>query len=236
MTDRPILFSAAMVRAQIEGRKTQTRRILKPQPAPFQIEGEGEAPVTLMHLQGEPLPRVTIGRVITAQQVRFAVGDRLWVREAWRAQEVFDKLSPVAIGEQFAAEHGAPWCPVFYEANRRCDGSSVEMWQQSPPGRLRASMHMPRWASRLTWTVTDVRLQRLQIISAADAAAEGLIKLPATGRYVVARGDQYFGAAEFDPRLTYRRLWNEINGDGAWDANPWVVAITGTVEQRNIDA
>ena len=225
-----------MVKALLDGRKTQTRRLqgfdaINDDPSRYSFLGI---------VSGPGVPHFAFRDLQTGHQVlikcRVVKGDRLWVREAWRSQEEFDDLSPTEIGEQFAAEHGEPWCPVFFEADQQCDGSSVEMWQQSPPGRLRASMHMPRWASRLTLTVADVRVQRLQQTSKEDAADEGLFKLPATGRYVIFKGDQYFGAAEFDPRLTYRRLWEEINGTGSWAANPWVVAITFEVVKANIDA
>ena len=105
-------------------------------------------------------------------------------------------------------------------------------WERSNPGRWRPSIHMPRWASRITLEITGVRAQRLNDCSAADAAAEGLIKLPASGRYVVEQGDQYFGAASHDPREVYAWLWEHINGVGSWAANPWV----WIVEIKRIEA
>jgi hypothetical protein len=230
MADKPILFSAPMVRALLDGRKTQTRRLLsRPRWADPRAEIEVDE-------HGHALIVCNSTGCLAGIPLRFVKGDRLWVRETWRTGKSLDDASPTKIATMCAAAGWKrPWCPIKYEA----DGATVNAdalrdfggeW-----GKTRVAIHMPRWASRLTDTVTDVRVQRLQEISKDDAAAEGLIKLPATGRYVVNKGDQYFGAAEFDPRFTYRRLWEAINGDGSWDANPWIVALTFTVEKRNID-
>ena len=117
--------------------------------------------------------------------------------------------------------------PIWYWA----DGNPTEGdWTKPKP-----SIHMPRWASRLTLTVSDVRVQRLQDCSDDDAAAEGLTYLddgPGAGFWIV-DGTPVCSAGSVE---AYAQLWNHINGDGAWEANPWIVAITFTVEKRNIDA
>jgi hypothetical protein len=236
MADRPILFSAPMVRALLDGRKTQTRRSLGQYDVLRDFEGK-ELGISWVHVEGEYLPRVTIGNVITARKLKAAVGDRLWVREAWRTQECFDDESPAAIVDQFREEWSESSIPAFYEADQKFDDHSIEIWQQSQLGRLRASMHMPRCASRLTLTVTDVRVQRLQDITEQDAIAEG-----------VERADDFFGCpcwkcygkfsdvvSADDPIVSYESLWNHINGSHAWDKNPWVAAYTFTVSTRNID-
>lgn len=222
MADRPILFSAPMIRALLEGRKTQTRRIIKPQP---------HQDMALIGLYAPGLTAVFGYDTPDADhkiKLRYVPGDRLWVKEAFRAQHHFDDMSPREIMAEFQDETGDPSFPTFYEANQQCDGASIEMWQQSPPGRLRASMHMPRCASRLTLTVTDVRVQRLQEISEADAIAEGC-----PGKL----GPNPDFPDEWDPSPVeeYRDLWDSINGAGAWDQNPWVAAYTFTVQKRNID-
>lgn len=84
---------------------------------------------------------------------------------------------------------------------------------------------MPRWASRITLEITNVGVQRLQSISQNDAAREGLIKLPATGRYCINQGDQYFGAASHDAHEVFSWLWESIYGEESWQANPWVWVI-----------
>ncbi|MCX5570584.1 hypothetical protein [Kaistia nematophila] len=204
--DRPMLFSGPMVRALLDGRKTQTRRRLDAwtdEPLAYVEAGAIEA----LDADDRPYrwPRT------------HAVGDRLWVREAWKAHSTFEGVPP----------RDVPPSGVFYLADD----------SYSPSGsRGRPSVFMPRWASRLTLTVTDVRVERLQDISKPDAIAEGLIQLRTTRRWVASKGDQYLGYAHADPRVVYGWLWNTINGDGAWEANPRVAAYTFTIADRNIEA
>lgn len=91
---------------------------------------------------------------------------------------------------------------------------------------------MPRWASRITLEIVSVRVERLQDISEDDAVAEGIIKLPATGRAVLAKGGQYLGAQWANARDAYADLWESINGRESWDANPWV----WVVEFKRVDS
>lgn len=209
--ERPVIFSGPMVRAILAGRKTQTRRALKLQPIPFAVDDKGTlCDVGLLHVEGDRLPRITLGRVVTMQEVPFAVGDRLWVRE-----------------------------------RAHIDGREVNYAADYPGSDLsglgyRPSIHMPRWASRITLEVTEVRIERLHNISHEDAAAEGLIadRTPAGGILRnVARDEcrpivrtQWQGAPDLPlrgmERAAYRDLWNSIHGKDAWDANPWVAAIT----------
>lgn len=148
-------------------------------------------------------------------------GDRLWVRESLRAA---------------SSDQGARW--LTYAA----DGKDI--WPTSEwtkPRDTVPSIHMPRWASRLTLYVTDVRVQRLQDISEADAIAEGIEKDHAAGMPSVwgwrdyLRGNDIAKRHFADPCESYRTLWNSINGPGAWEANPWVAAYTFEVWQGNID-
>ena len=218
MADRPILFSTPMVRALLDGRKTQTRRILKEQPELFPIDDAGTpCSVGLLHVQGDPLPRITLGDgrcgVVTMQQVRFAVGDRLWVKETWRAHRAYDQYRPGLIGTESR---------IWYEADGRdnCDQH----------GKGRPSIFMPRWASRLTLIVTDVRVERLHMISEEDAQDEGVDRLVMDDS-----GAFYAGFPEGTYRCGFAGIWTHINGAESWDANPWVVAVSFTVERRNID-
>lgn len=212
MTDRPILFSAPMVRALLAGTKTQTRRVLKPQAT--------ENSAGLYHLSGPngfsqtPSARIPHSYSMLGL-VRFAVGDRLWVRESWRTIERVDGFAP----REISASR-----PIFYEADDLA---------QAGRGKLRASIHMPRWASRLTLTVTEVRVERLHDISEADAQAEGIVKC---GRFYGVAEAEWDHASLTSAVDAYALLWDHINGPGAWDANPWVSATTFTVDHQNIDA
>ena len=202
MTDLPILFSAPMVRALLDGRKTQTRRIIKDAPtAPGWTLYSAEGKHTWLGPNGYPSMPCT---------VRFAKGDRLWVRETFSFDHSWTGTKPSEV---------IPAAPVHYWA----DGNPIEGdWTKPKPG-----IHMPQWVSRLTLTVTDVRVQRLQEITPADAIAEG-IWAPANSMTI--------DCETRDPRDDFQALWNSINGAGSWGANPWIVALTFTVERRNIDA
>jgi hypothetical protein len=163
--DKPIPFKSSMVRAILEGRKTQTRRIITKQAALDAISVFG--PKFLL-LPGN------------ADLARYAVGDRLWIREAWRTPANWDNRSPSQlVASCVDAGYPRPWCPIAWEA----DGTRTEWgdWREHEPGRLRASMHLPRAYSRLTLLVTDVRVQRLQEIEDDDAQAEGIYEFRRIG-------------------------------------------------------
>jgi hypothetical protein len=193
VTDHSMLFSAPMVRALLSGRKTQTRRILRnPEyygcptgDCPHDKQAECNAA-----MRENALP-----------DVRLAVGDRIWVREAWRTSKVADELKPSQLC-------GGDYTPVWYECDRdNCDAH----------GRCRGARQMPKWASRLTLIVTNVRLEQLQDICEADAIAEG------------------WPAGLVFPIDWYRELWDSINGAGAWSSNPWVTAFSFDVIRANIN-
>lgn len=204
MTDRPILFSGPMIRAIIEGRKSVTRRVLKPQPfGGGYHEGEvsldrvwdGRARFSAEAVGGGAFVECTV-------RLPYAVGDRLWVREAHAFVERPNDWGCSGEGAE----------TVVYRASADDEG---ERWL---PG-----IYMPRWASRLTLHITDVRVERVQEISEVDAIREGVTLIEETC-------DR--------PRDAFRALWDSLNaarGFG-WDANPWVVAISFEVERANIDA
>jgi len=178
MKYRPILFSAPMVRALLDGSKTQTRRVVKPQPMrdkwPFPPANDADRK-GMLELCPYGQPR-----------------DRLWVREAHRLVDCTCTETCRVPGN------------VWYEAD--CSG-----YRNASLNRLRPSIHMPRWASRITLEVVSVRVERLQDISRGDAMAEGC---PFPN---MAKGD--------DPRKWYSDLWDQINGLGAWSANQWVWVV-----------
>ena len=204
MKERPILFSGPMVRAILEGRKTQTRRVMKPQPELSSNSIIGEFPVLNHH--GAQFRRSGILDCCPYG----APGDRLWVRETWGEsgyQRIEYKAHP-ADGKDF-----------------RC----VSRW--------RPSIHMPRLASRITLEIEDVRVERLEEITAADAVAEGLSCLTKDGslyKYGIAdwegKPDVKFPWQEWDkePRAAFAKLWDSINAKRgySWALNPWVWKIT----------
>lgn len=226
MTDHPIIFSAPMVRALLNGRKTMTRRLPKSQPERAIGRDGKELPTGLLHIVGEPRPRVTIGRVITRQEIRYSVGDLLWVRENHFRWGQWDYQSDRARKWMFfpAADDTLRFPEQMidgYRAPRRIPGRLA--WH------LRPSIFLPREHSRLTLIVTAVKVERLQDISEEDAKAEGC-----SGRL----GPNPDFPDEWDPtpQEEFQELWRVLHGPGAWDANPYVVAISFSVHRCNIDA
>ena len=224
MADKPIIFSAPMVRALLDGRKTQTRRVLKPQPKvlkngiwyrPYPVL----RPLQWAYLHGD--------RIAGFADTRYAPGDRLWVREAFIGPYAYE------VNEYPPRDWGNK--PIWFPA----DGPVPDKFAGQFWPRARPSIHMPRWASRLTLTVTDVRVQRLQEISEADAWAEGCKPGELNDR------GEPFPAEEPHPKCGwvgwdcardwYADLWDSLHGPDAWDANPWVAAYTFTVQHGNID-
>lgn len=209
--DRPILFSAPMVRALLDGRKTMTRRLLKRPGAVATADAWG-AKTMMLPENADLLPH--------------AVGDRLWVRETWRTTGDDGRANNIAPAK--LQPH-----PIWYEA----EGAAPEFLFVGKP---RVSIHMPRWASRLTLTVTGVKVERLQEISEGDALAEGVVwSEPLGGFHVpgVVHPDKEFPILmRPTAREMFAALWDVIHGSGAWLKNPWVVAVSFTVAARNIDA
>lgn len=220
--ERPILFSPEMVKAILDGRKTQTRRALKPQPH----ECHNGDLIYKDRLVGSNLswrawnkPNAYGNPMIYEEAYTVCPygqpGDRLWVRERWAVSLDYDKLAPKEIPSQ---NDVSIWyqTPGLYMSNR---------YLGDYPGKTRSSIHMPRWASRITLEITAVRVERLQDISEADIEAEGT---PRNIGYTPddAYADQFNSSFERRGR-DFARLWDNINGNGAgsWHANPWVWVI-----------
>jgi hypothetical protein len=245
MTDRRIIFCGPMVLALLEGRKTQTRRIITPGNSLFNggrwsalhkrqewdwegawVDG-GPSPM------GNPGPYLKLpwqagdddfeGSVHRIYPV-IQPGDRLWVREAWRFDVEWDECKPSQMHAGSA---------ILFEADgtfrNAADGTTGE------PGRLRNARFMPRRFSRTTLTVTDVRVQRLQDISEEDSKAEGAMLFD--GRPTWHHGWRHdYSDVWPTARHSFCALWNSLHGPEAWGANPWVYALTFTVHYNNIDA
>lgn len=194
--DRPIIFSAPMVRALLAGRKTQTRRPIEPEEAGTPLS-QGSILVT----DGGGFVRQVVGHF----RPRWGAGDRLWVKEATR------RAPHLWVYDADGAE--VPW------PGRQ----AMATWTRDTG----AAMYLPRAASRITLIVERVRIERLQDISCADAIAEGIAPVA---------NSETIDCDTPDPREDYRSLWSIIHGKDAWDANPWVAAISFRVILANIDA
>lgn len=217
MKERPILFSGAMVRAILAGQKTQTRRVVKPQPAPPPPNAP-RAPMLQSWLEeiADGFVRCPYG----------ASGDRLWVRETWNAMtpqgRFWDEMTP-------AERESATWALGIYKADE-----TPGEWGHYE-GRYVPSIHMPRRFSRLTLEVVGVRVERLAEITNGDAYAEGFGRnecaaCNGTGYELLEGGPacgDCAGEGWHSESDNFRALWNSINaarGYG-WEVNPWVWVV-----------
>lgn len=222
MTDRPIIFNGAMVCALCDGRKTQTRRVLKWSPAPVRsltfCEVKERTAIFRSHLDA----------VTRHFPIPYAIGDRLWVKEAhWLAGywEKYDTGEPLYIGAKVSKIRRRFVAAENQDAQFDIPkGSYIKGMPIGVRGLYkRLGRYMFRKHSRLTLTVTDVRVQQVQDISHDDAVAEG-----ATDVFRALPNNA--GATGF-----FREIWNSIHGPDAWDRNDWVAAYTFTVHKGNID-
>lgn len=217
MTVRPINFRDFEMRALLEGRKTQDRRVIKPVPeycgpayaSDPQNWNDPESWGWENHETGgwDLLSEGFMGRL------PYAPGDLLWVREGWRVHRHIDETLP---------RHMKPTEIVECRADGGFNRSVTNPPEWWAPGRPRPSIHMPRWASRLTLRVTDVRVQRVQEMDRGDAMEEGC---PFAN---MAKGP--------NPRDWFRDLWNTLHKPPHdWSGDPWVSAITFDVIRKNVD-
>lgn len=214
MRDIPIIFSASMVLALLrEVRepgtgKSMTRRLAWG--IPFAASDDA-TPIggILWQDQGNGFYRKP------SPWRRVKPGDRLWVRENWRADNRFKFTKPrnIPVGSR-----------ILYEADydEECELG----------GKLRPSIFLPRWASRLTLVVTETKIERLQDISETDARREGAVLLGHAGKpYPI----DFMEAEPMRWRLGFEQIWRKLHGDASWKKNPWVVSLGFTVYAMNID-
>lgn len=210
MKEHPILFSALMVRAILSGQKTQTRRIVKPQPkhtdrwTTLRYFGDGLAIECGSDYPDDEADkrRCPYGKP----------GDRLWVRETFAHQPA---------EYEWNVSTSIPRTPA--ETWYRADFAGGESYNATMPWK--PSIHMPRSLSRILLEITDVRVQRLNDISEEDALAEGIDACDCGCGTHYAEGQKW---TRYAARDSFRDLWNSINaarGHG-WDTNQWVWAIT----------
>ncbi|MDO9584768.1 MAG: hypothetical protein Q7J24_16935 [Desulfomicrobium sp.] len=198
MKERPVLMNAAMVRAILDGRKTQTRR-----PVKLNIGNDNR-----FHVPGKSY----VMNICDPRAVEFCPfgqsGDRLWVRETWAHDAPSLEECRARLEDGLAG--GLPYGP-YYRTDSVHEGTGL---------RWRPSIHMPRWASRITLEITDVRVERVQDITEAAAKAEGVPPawLDVNGKDVNAHAAPTF-------RQGFARTMREIYGWGLWEMNMWVWAI-----------
>lgn len=223
--ERPILFSAPMVRAILDGRKTQTRRIVKPQFDDSDGLGVGCDYNSEFKKDGTFGPRFGDWQFTDRSgPPRFcpygSPGDRLWVRESfWEGTLCYTDPSGEAVGF---------WSgKVQYLEERESPGPWSLPYGSSTPWMLkRPSIHMRRSLSRIDLEVTCVRVERLNQISPADATAEGIERVRSVGPMRAFGFRDYGGGVGFiDPIKSFASLWDSINGAGSWGANPWVWVV-----------
>lgn len=209
MRERPILLNAEMVRAVLDGRKAQTRRMLTPRHLKM-IDAAASI--------GECYP-LESGHQHENSQSYYrewcpfgAVGDRLWVRETWQVIHDYPDEHGNTDERRYARsipkKRGNYWQPVYAEAW----GNENRETREFP---WRPSIHMPRWASRITLEITGVRVERLQDISQEDAHAEGLELTGWRPTY----SDPGSGGEVMTPYDNFAELWSSIYGEESWQAN-----------------
>jgi hypothetical protein len=222
--ERPILFSPPMIKAILENRKTQTRRIIKPQPPNGCAVGfsafSGKDRVEFRRYPSHKLG----GHQSFVKCPYGQPGDRLWVRETWGTGTRPDPHDGWHDGLEYRAdqigldEHDD--LPLHIVSEEHDLTGYKKGWHPS--------IHMPRWASRITLEITQIRVERLQQISEADAVAEG-VECPRVGQKC--NGQIQCGDTSREPQdcvcadgyiVLYKLLWERINGRGSWEKNPWV--------------
>jgi hypothetical protein len=227
---KPIIFSAPMILALLDGRKTQTRRLLKPQPwlsmsKRWTWNPPGKRPICGW-FDGPPyIPETD---ALAMDNVPCAVGDRLWVRETLKS----DRMENFLTGERTTNA----MCAYYSADNSEClneDGFNLAwIWK----GSTLSSIHMPRWASRITLEVTGVKVERVQDISGNDAIEEGIdLEKHKCGCEVCSRTSKLCPATASGLIMEFAELWGSLHGHGAWDKNPWIYCLTFISHKCNID-
>lgn len=207
MKEIPILFSTEMVQAILEGRKTMTRRIVKPQ-----IRNG----VTLQfHPDGYCLQRSDITGFFDTNHIKCKYGqpgDVFWVRETWCLTQPKDPET-----YYFGYKCGIQPYSSF-AASEKFDFSSPDKWHPS--------IHMPKEAARIWLQVEEIRVERLQDITEEDAIAEGVEKVGDRFKNYYQPGKTVKQVVGFlQAKISFKSLWNEINGEESWDSNPWVWVV-----------
>lgn len=213
MKETGLMFKAPLVRAILSGQKTQTRRAFSKHMEKLMRTAAAAGEVSNFLDEGRLQPN-DLGYVVDFCPLG-KPGDRIYVRETF--------VDLHGTGVEHRPDPRGPLQRYVYAAD--CPpGSLGDHARQDFGLKWTPCIHMPKAAARIWLEVTGVRVERLQQMSEADAVRDGgLHRLPATGRYVINQGDQYFGLATHDPRELFQEIWESTGGD--WAANPWVWVI-----------
>lgn len=231
ITERGMIFNAEMVRAILDGRKTQTRRVMKPQPGPCPRGGHwwpSNVFKTMLHVEEEMQNSKGGWGGLVGDACPFGdVGDRIWMRETWATPGnedgcYVDWEGNLCKGDERSAAR-------IYRASCEQRPGDYGLWsipddaywkphtkEHKFEGAWRPSIHMPRWASRILLEITDVRVERLNAISQEDAQAEGMELTGWRPTY----SDPDSGGEVMTPYDNFAELWSSIYGDESWKANP----------------
>ncbi|WP_027188869.1 hypothetical protein [Desulfovibrio cuneatus] len=230
--ERPILFSAPMVQAIMAGIKTQTRRVITKKTVSCTVD------VDTQEVKQSHGPKCKGGSDCGCPASPYGkVGELLWVRETWATSQYCDKKKPSMLE---TPGNGYGW-PVWYAADNSVwwRGASKGGPAFTTRGKWRPSIFMPRWGSRITLAIASVRVERLHSITEEDAMAEGVERATLPSGNTVYRNymvENNNSGPVVMPTIicrtavdSYQTLWQKLHGPGAWEANPWVWAVTFTV-------
>ncbi|MBO6542343.1 MAG: hypothetical protein JJ939_11490 [Alphaproteobacteria bacterium] len=225
----PMLYSTPMAKGLWEDRKKQTRRVLTPQPAGVDVRFNGisddnRACFTICNESGANSTQFV--------KLKHATGDVLYVRETWcHIPDSHDGMGDCTYYRALPPEVYKP--PYRKSAPEHWNAQNAQ-WMKENGFKWKPSIHMPRWASRMTLLITDVRVQRLQDISEEDAKAEGTGACCLKCTEAAPCGCVY---PQPDYKDGFALLWDSLNEDRGfgWDVNPWVTAYTFDVIKQNVD-
>lgn len=215
MKETGLMFKAPLVRAILEGRKTQTRRVVKgvghDNCIALRKPSKTKAGVFTHAMDAPKLGLCPCGKP----------GDRIYVRETFVQGYKADPETG-AVRDYDEEGNDIPMTTWYRATDGGITWCDDDGWETNVPWK--PAIHMPKALARIWLEVTGVRVERLHAITEADAVRDGgLHRLPATGRYVMNQGDQYFGLATHDSRELFREIWESTGGD--WAADPWVWVV-----------
>lgn len=231
MTERPILFSAPMVRANRSGLKTQTRRTrglgkINESPDDWEYSGVDRNGIHIWNASDGTIKSFAL-------RCPYGVaGDRLWTKEAWRPRVAHSHGMNTCDCADIDIMYLADGEYIYFDESKIPDDWTLPKSADIGVGNV-SSLFLPRWASRDTFDILDVRPERLQDITEVDAISEGLFAKPYPAEFGMAAGETYYwgippipDGGGFDTAIQcYACLWESINGEGSWGANPWLWRI-----------